>query len=498
MKHLKSAGTQALARSLARRARGAGGYSLISLSLFVIGFGIILTAGSMVYNQWQKAKAPTVTAQRIAALENAMQGYLALHGHYPCPASLTAAPDSAEFGVEMKEAADPEKCTGQFSGTGTEGRLVWTGAVPVRTMNLPDEMMLDGWDHRIAFAVTEIYTGTAPPLNSNKSAIKIIDVNGNNATSTQGNITYAFLTTGGDESGAYSASGALIAPCDTSTPSGRNCAFETGDQQGVFVNTAMRSHTMKPDQFTHRVDYRMAPISMCVEKGASKAPKNIAYLVDTSKSMEEDGGCPPSLGPKCSRIDVARWALRRVVPVRLVQNEPDDNNDPDHPPQTMMTGFVDDSKNVTAKSVDSKLGDINVKDESSVIDQIDNLCPSGSTPLGAHIEALADRIQDGTPDRPNKIMVISDGISNRGEDPVSVAQRIHEKYPNLQVDIIDVTGTPELEQVATITGGSYSLSLSGDKILDSMLNLSGVCGDFTPPTHPVDKKGCGSSGGWWN
>jgi hypothetical protein len=483
------------------------GYSLISLALFTVGFGIVLVSGSMVYNQWQARKAPVTTSDRIAELEQTMAAYLALYGRYPCPASLTVPLTSPQFGVEMKSSPTDSACTGQFTGTGTNGRRVWTGAVPVRTMNLPDEMAVDGWDHRFAYTITEAYTDTDnTPLNQDLSAVRIIDGNGNDATANSNGVTYAFLTMGNDIRGAYSASGQLIAPCARNTPAGTNCSYQDNISGGTLVSNPVQSHVRSASQFTHRVDYRSAPIPLCPENPSTEASRNLAYLIDTSGSMADAGGCPLSLGTDCSRIDVARWALRRIIPVRIQQAEDAaKNNDQDNPFKTMMTGFIDNSTDVTATKLLNSFGNLNVQDEASTLNQIDGgLCPDGATPLGVHIDALAQKLL-GTK-IPNttkgKIIVISDGLSNVGEDPVAVATRLHDKnhYPNLQIDIIDVTGNPQLKQVADITGGTYSLSTDGDKILDTMLSLSGVCknGPAQPKTPPVDKRGCGSSGNWWN
>jgi Ca-activated chloride channel homolog len=125
------------------------------------------------------------------------------------------------------------------------------------------------------------------------------------------------------------------------------------------------------------------------------------------------------------------------------------------------------------------------------------MCPSGETPLGIHIQALADRLGDGDEERPNRITVISDGVSNNGTDPIQVAKSIHEKYPHLQVDIIDVSGNPGLRNIASITGGAYYHTDDPDELLKALYVSAGVCGSYSPPNPPADKPGCGSSGNWW-
>jgi hypothetical protein len=82
-------------------------------------------------------------------------------------------------------------------------------------------------------------------------------------------------------------------------------------------------------QYTHTVDYRTVPIAACSEKGGDKPVKHLAYMIDSSGSMEETGGCPTALGTKCSRIDVVRWAMRRVLPARMAWIEQYNTDNPD-------------------------------------------------------------------------------------------------------------------------------------------------------------------------
>jgi hypothetical protein len=153
----------------------------------------------------------------------------------------------------------------------------------------------------------------------------------------------------------------------------------------------------------------------------------------------------------------------------------------------MLTGFVGDDNNITAGKIESKFNQtsIAVDDNSAAQQLINSMCPSGKTPLGVHLAALADEVGDGTPGNPNKIMVISDGESNVGDDPVTVAQQIHNKYPNIEIDIIDTTNNPSLEKIAQLTGGIYSLASEGNAILDKMMKFSGLCGSSVPKYTPI-------------
>jgi hypothetical protein len=472
--------------------KGEHGYSLIATAMLVILIGVMSGPGIQLYQIWLEKKRQTDLIDQMAALEIGLQSFLAGNGRYPCPSSLTAGVDEPDYGVEASADCTDGDVGGTFRTKGRGDRMVRIGAIPTRTLNITDDMMTDPWGHRFVYAVTENYTTDEAPFDEDKGAITVRDGADNSASAIPGNLVYVILSQGPDARGAYNREGILIEPCDESSKAGTNCNFDSD-----FANTVSRSYGDGTERFTHRVTYRAVALpSSCKEEITGKGfmPGNISYLVDTSGSMDstEFGNCPTDLAGRrgCSRIDIARWALRRVIPARLQQAEFDEEAG-----GTDLTGFVADSGNKSW--IAQSMRDIAIEDEAGAEKKIEELCPSGMTPLGVHIEALAERLGSGTEDRPNVVMVISDGLSNRGTDPVTVAKRISRDFPYLQVHIIDVVGTPSLKEVADITGGQYHLSREGDKLLDSLFALSGICTTLEPPPPPVDKPGCGSAGDWW-
>jgi len=463
------------------------------VALMLVVLGTFIVAGNRIHEQWHALDVRTTTEDRLQQIDQALQAYFTEHGRYPCVAPLDAPLDSAGFGFEVSNDCTLADNSGTFRAAGRGGRTVRTGAVPVRTLGLPDEYIADGWGHRYTYAITEVYAKEGSPVtNSDMGAITINDAGGNNASSEVGNLAYLLLTKGMDDRGAYDLNGSLLLACDTASKAGVNCSGGSS-----FKNTVARSYTNDQNQFTHKALYRSVSLpNPCQEKITTSGarPKDVAYLVDTSGSMAEDGGCPPSLGAACSRIDVARWAMRKVIPSRLEQNKQE--KDEDHG-DTLLTGFVLHGAAPTVENTYLALGNPKIENLNDAETVIDQMCPNGNTPLGVHLEALADKLGDGTEKRPNAIMVVSDGLSNAGKDPVQAAKDIHAKYPHLQITILDVVGNPSLSSVAEITGGKYYLSTNGDKLLDDLFKAVGLCNEIPPPAQLPDKQGCGSSGDWW-
>ena len=411
--------------------------------------------------------------------------------------------DDAAFGVEISDdcaanLAVPSGTTRVASQDATKG-FIRTGAVPVRTLNIPDEYMADGYNHRFVYAVTEAYTADDAPLGVDSGAITIQDAAGNSATAKPDNIVQIVYSTGWDTNGEYTVNGAQISACDTAKASGVNCDTTNN---ALFVNSLNKSG--RPDDpFVNRISYRPSKTVLACEDKGLTVPKDTAFLIDTSGSMASrpNGACPTGLSRNCNRMDVAHWAMRRVMPARLYSNTVTKN-----PGDTLMTGFVGSNSTGNVESGIRRdwnkiLFDDAPDDGTAYVPRTDaeiaaavdknlaGMCPSGGTPLGIHMEALANTMGDGDADRPNKITIISDGESNNGTSPVTVALAMKAKYPNIQVDIIDVVGNPTLRQVADITGGAYYRSNNPDELLDALYSSAGICNPYTPAAT-VDKPAC--------
>lgn len=476
------------------------GISLISTALIMILVGNFTVAGSKFYEIRRYSEAMYSTDEKITTVQKALTRYVAENGRYPCPAPLNAAIDTPEFGIEVTADCTAGDFAGTFRSLGRLNRGVRTGTIPVRTLNIADSYMMDGYGTRLVYAITEAYAAPDAPINEDMGAIEIIDGNGNNATARQGNIVQVVYSMGGDANGSFSVDGNIIENCTDGLRASENCDYA---DDAIFMNTVNKS-TNENNLFVHRISYVPdKTVITCEDASAGAIPKDIAYLIDTSGSMNSNGGCPSSMGSSCSRMDVARWAMRRVLPARIYNN-----NQIDDAGSTSMTGFV--GRN-TVTNVNNNLGDIVFDDPNvdgyesptfedlaqNIETELQAMCPNGSTPLGIHLTALADRIGDGTESRPNKIMVLSDGRNTNGMDPVAAAQNIHNLYPNIKIDIIDVVGNDSLIQIAQITGGSYYFSANPDELLDALYSAAGTCASDAPPDPPVDQPGCGSSGNWW-
>lgn len=485
------------------------GFSLIAMAVFILIGGLLLTSGFKIYDVWREYKVTADTDEKIQRIQASLQQFLSENGRYPCPAPLDASIDSDGYGKEVSTNCAAGALPGTFRAQGRGGRWVRTGAIPVYTLNLPAADLYDGYNRRFIYAVTEQYAIAGQTASGDSGAIFVQDGNGNDATFIPGSVVQTVYSMGRDPNGAYSLDGVLLQPCDTGALSGENCDF---DSNAVFVNTLNKS-TKEDNLFVHRISYEAQKyLGPCEDN--SNRPKHTSFLIDTSTSMRRGGDCPDTM-PGCSRLDVARWAIRRVLPA-TIHNKVFDGE----PGKTGLTGFTT-ARNVS--DAESLLGDIIVDDPTqsgynmpgdqelltSLERRFEDMCPESGTPLGVHMLVLAERLRlqmledianGGNPERFSKVIVFSDGKSNKGISPERAAERIaamrDEDPPiHIQIDIIDVVGTRGFDEVAATTGGTYYPTSDPDTLLESLYDSAGICGSYTP-VEPEDKRGCDSSGDW--
>jgi len=216
------------------------------------------------------------TRKSMEEVEEALVQHLQQFGTLPCPASITAAPDTILYGSATDCLAMPVPAGITRTATGRSipdpsTQFVRMGAVPVRTLDLPNQSMLDGWGNRILYIVTQKLTQDGEYSNDD-GGIFIEDAAGNDMTSLAGNIQYILLSHGPDEKGAYSADGVQTASLCAGSP---DLDRENCDGDATFIEAFRSLGTVQYDDImAYKAFIGEVVIPTCGNKGMIYAPSH--------------------------------------------------------------------------------------------------------------------------------------------------------------------------------------------------------------------------------
>lgn len=214
--------------------RGNAGYSLIETAIVIAVVGALIASFGTAYSLYVQHKIQAKTELNASLITSALSNYLVQKGRYPCPARLNAQRSDADYGVETQ--CDPSQADypsgasfgtclngvcfeqsdtyisilnymnirlaggiGCYQGSGNANKnKLWCpgasgsgtiparitieppvrrGAVPFRTLALPEDASYDGYDDRFQYAVSENQAVT-DAYEPNKGAIKVLNSQG--------------------------------------------------------------------------------------------------------------------------------------------------------------------------------------------------------------------------------------------------------------------------------------------------------------------------------
>ncbi len=192
------------------------GYSLIELSITLALLGIILGTGLSIGEEQVEDNAVETLNEKLDVVEEALRLFSNHHGRLPCPANLNDSENDATFGAEDDcSNATPTSATGILTNAPSADEI-WIGAIPTRTLGLPERYMTDSWNNRITYVVRKdiatdgasLETITAAGLGS---MIQIMDRQGNqiNPDDVNNPVLYLLLSHGKDKQGGYNRAGGV-------------------------------------------------------------------------------------------------------------------------------------------------------------------------------------------------------------------------------------------------------------------------------------------------
>lgn len=251
---------------------GQSGFTLIEVAIVTVIVGLILAAAMQLLSQRQEWVRQNNTRATINILNNAISGFRDAYGRYPCPASLSAAKGSPEYGVESDSAgnlyagtgsglgcydtasvavdtgidavrgyarvtANPARTITYFDKTIDPGTgdpigdigpvtpVVRIGTIPFKNLNLEETDLLDGYGNRILYAVTEQMAVSETYENADGGIDIINDQNASIVAPDSSSAHFIVLSMGKNGAGAYTYGGARL-PCPAGNQEADNCDFD--------------------------------------------------------------------------------------------------------------------------------------------------------------------------------------------------------------------------------------------------------------------------------
>jgi type II secretory pathway pseudopilin PulG len=202
------------------------GFTLIEMAIFLaIGSIMLGFLGSSLLNFIEKNKI-SATEYRLSVVKDSLGAFLSQNARYPCPASLFGEPipTNTNYNREVTATCNAGAFTGTFRVMSTTpGQRVRIGAVPTRTLNIPDDFAADAWGNRFTYAVTErqATAGSPSPYTSDGG---VIDIEGiTSAITVASNVHYVVISHGPSREGGYTIEGDLSIPCNAGSRDTENC-----------------------------------------------------------------------------------------------------------------------------------------------------------------------------------------------------------------------------------------------------------------------------------
>ncbi len=237
---------------------GRKGFTLVELAVVLVIVSILVTFGVTIGTNAVVNASRMTTRSRLATIQSALDNYAKSTGYLPCPASRALVSSSASFGIENRDTVSHTTCTtttGLVRAPATGATYVFIGAVPVRSLGLPDAYAGDAWGNKFTYAVSAAHVTVGSyaivdgPITVNTGSFTLTTARSTPLGANQPGpgATYVVISHGKDGKGAWPLNGTSVGQaCAASTLDAANCddsdmtftdaPFNDGNQASVYFD----------------------------------------------------------------------------------------------------------------------------------------------------------------------------------------------------------------------------------------------------------------------
>lgn len=229
-----------------RQKRGAdlcNGFTLVEMCVVIVIVGLFVVGAIAAYKQYRVRTYLDTNAERQATIRKAIKDFVIEHNYIPCVANPGLPPSDPNYGREIN-CTNPVPSANTVRTPGARALVppgfVRIGAVPVRTLNLPDTYIAEPNDRLYIYAVTESLTVDPSPsaLNVKKGAIDVVDGTNISLLTPAGSAIYVLISPGKNGLGAWTRSGVRSSACAGPSKDVLNC-----DGNATFVSAPYSTAT---------------------------------------------------------------------------------------------------------------------------------------------------------------------------------------------------------------------------------------------------------------
>ncbi len=290
------------------------GFSMVEMSVSLAIIAMIAASALSVAVSSDIQTKTDETNAKMRVIGEALTGFVALNQRLPCPANGELPVTDANFGLEgtrtpSATGADCPNANAIFTYNGGNSKTRG-GIVPVRTLQLPDDYMLDGWGRRIVYVtdydwVNNNITNTGCAANPATSSdcigqqdpytINLYVERGENSSYGNSHVAFVLISYGENGHGAYQKNGGstrINAYSNASNPYRSNVADEIQNSKLNVDGTGASAD----NAFVARDYVRDDDLSKAA--GTRMYFDDILYWVDINKLVWDSGA--PALTPTCS------------------------------------------------------------------------------------------------------------------------------------------------------------------------------------------------------